>query len=78
MGTRLTKVPQLFLLGMDKKTIIEMMEENEYDYHVLPHFGLMSDWFIRYWDLHNAIYSYLRNEPNVRRTDIAGVELPEN
>ena len=62
---------------MERAELVEMLENNEYDYHVLPHYGLISDWFVRYWDLHNAIYSYLQNEPNVKRTDLAGVELHE-
>ena len=53
-----------YIIVMDKITkeyILKMMDDNEYDYHVLPHYGLISDWFIRYWDLHNAVYNYLEH-----------------
>jgi len=61
---------------MDREDLVEMMEQNEYDYHVLPHYGLMSDWFVRYWDLHNAVYSYVTGD-TTKRSDMAGIELPD-
>ena len=45
-----------------KDDILDMLEQNEYDYHVLPHYGLISDWYVRYWELHNLIYTYINDE----------------
>ena len=30
-----------------KDQILDLLEDNEYDYHVLPHYGLISDWYVR-------------------------------
>ena len=35
--------------------ILELLEQNEYDYHLLPHYGLVPDWRLRYWQLHELI-----------------------
>ena len=59
---------------MDLPELIQLMEDNEYDYHVLPHYGLISDWFYRYWELHNAVYSYVQ-KTGTKRTDLAGIEI---
>jgi|TARA_R100000030_G_scaffold95571_1_gene83096 hypothetical protein len=44
---------------MDKETLIAMLHQTEDDYHSLPHYGLIPDWYLRYWDLHIALYQYL-------------------
>ena len=44
---------------MDKESLIKMLHQNENDYHELPMYGLMSDWYLRYWHLHIALYQYL-------------------
>ncbi|AYR02141.1 hypothetical protein [Synechococcus phage S-E7] len=36
-----------------------MLHQNENDYHELPMYGLISDWYLRYWHLHIALYQYL-------------------
>ena len=40
-------------------TILDILDENEYRYHVLPHSGLMNDWFRSYVELSRAIDDYL-------------------
>ena len=44
---------------MEKSELIQMLHQNENDYHELPMYGLMSDWYLRYWHLHIALYQYL-------------------
>ena len=39
--------------------ILDILDENEYRYHVLPHSGLMNDWYLAYVDLARAINDYL-------------------
>ena len=45
---------------MDKETLIEMLQTNENDYWELPNYGLIADWYLRYWHLHIAIMQYLK------------------
>ena len=45
-----------------KDQILDLLEENEYDYHVLPMYGLISDWYVRYWELHNLMFKYFTDE----------------
>ena len=45
-----------------KDDILHMLEQNEYDYYVLPMHGLISDWYVRYWELHNLIHTYINDE----------------
>ena len=40
----------------------QMLEDDEYYYHVFPHSGLAPDWRVWYWDLHNAVRDYLQVE----------------
>ena len=42
--------------------IREHIEETEYRYHVLPHYGLINDWRIAYNELAEAITKYLSLE----------------
>ena len=39
--------------------ILEILEEHEYRYHVLPHGGMVNDWFLAYVELARAINDYL-------------------
>jgi len=39
--------------------ILDILDENEYRYHVLPHSGLINDWFLAYVELARAINSHL-------------------
>ena len=41
-----------------KARIFELLAQDEEDYHVLPHYGLIADWFIRYGDLRKAVLEY--------------------
>ena len=39
--------------------ILDILDENEYRYHVMPHGGMVNDWFLAYVDLARAINTYL-------------------
>ena len=41
-----------------KEEILKVMEENIDAYYELPHYGLIADWFKRYWQLHQLIDEY--------------------
>ena len=41
-----------------RRRIAEEIEDAVYSYHVLPHQAMVPDWFIRYWDLAEAICDY--------------------
>ena len=45
---------------MDKETLTKMLIQNEDDYHELPMYGLIPDWYLRYWELHIAVMQYLK------------------
>ena len=45
-----------------KEQILDLLEENEYDYHLLPMHGLISDWYVRYWELHNLMFKYFTDD----------------
>ena len=43
---------------MDKPTrgqILDTCYQNIDDYYTLPHYGLIADWYLRYWALHNMV-----------------------
>jgi len=42
--------------------ILDEIDDVEYRYHVLPHSGLIADWFTHYWDLAEMVYQYF-DEP---------------
>ncbi len=42
--------------------ILDEIDDVEYRYHVLPHSGLIADWFTHYWDLAEMISQYF-DEP---------------
>ena len=39
--------------------LIKLLIKNEDDYFVLPHYGLISDWYQRYWQLHEAVAKHM-------------------
>ena len=39
--------------------ILDILDENEYRYHVMPHGGMVNDWFLAYVDLARAVNDYL-------------------
>ena len=41
-----------------RRRIAEEIEDAVYSYHVLPHMAMVPDWFVRYWDLAEAICDY--------------------
>ena len=42
-----------------EEVIREILDDNEYRYHVLPHYGLINDWFEAYKLLAEAVSKYL-------------------
>ena len=41
-----------------RKRIQQEIEDTFYAYHVYPHMALVPDWFLRYWDLAEAVADY--------------------
>lgn len=46
----------------DKEKILKLCMGNEEDYWGLSGYGLNADYFVRYWELHNAVLEYLGEE----------------
>ena len=40
---------------MNVDRILDLLEQNEIDYFNLPHYGLVPDWRLRYWQLHELL-----------------------
>ena len=53
-----------FLMNKEdlKARILNEIEDVEYRYYVLPHSGLLPDYFIHYWDLAEMVSKYF-DEP---------------
>ena len=47
-----------------KDKILAAIEQDELDYHVLPHHGLVADWRARYVDLRDLILRYIDENNN--------------
>ena len=47
----------------NREKILELCMENEEHYWNLPGYGLIPDYFIRYWELHNAVLEYFGEVP---------------
>jgi hypothetical protein len=45
-----------------KADIIEILMDNEYRYHVMPHSGMINDWFLSYVQLARAVTAYLGSD----------------
>ena len=41
-----------------QRRIAKEIEDSIYAYHVYPHMAMVPDWFLRYWDLAEAICDY--------------------
>ena len=41
-----------------QRRIAKEIEDAVYSYHVLPHQAMVPDWFLRYWDLAEAVCDY--------------------
>ena len=46
-------------MAVTKDDIRDILDENEYRYHVLPHGGMVNDWYRAYVDLARAVNDYL-------------------
>ena len=44
-----------------RERLIQYIEDTEYDREVLPHYGLIPDWFIRYNELRDLICAFLNS-----------------
>ena len=42
----------------ERKELLRACMQNEVDYWNLPQYGLIPDWFIRYWELHNMVLEH--------------------
>ena len=42
-----------------RRRIANEIEQTVYDYHVMPHMAMVPDYFLRYWDLAEAVCNYL-------------------
>ena len=40
--------------------LYQIMEDNDYRYHVYPHYGCVPDWFIAYKELAGEVMKYLK------------------
>lgn len=56
---------------MDWDRVLALIEEHEWDYHVLPHYGFVAEWRPRYEDLRDLILSEYEKE-RTKRTDEEG------
>ena len=45
-----------------RELILQILDDNEYRYHVYPHYGCLNDWFIAYNELAEAVVKYLKIE----------------
>ena len=45
-------------VSTSKEQILNEIYQSYEDYHVLPHLSMVPDWFLRYWDLAEAICDY--------------------
>ena len=41
-----------------RRRIAQEIEDTFYDYHMLPHMAMVPDYFLRYWDLAEAVCDY--------------------
>lgn len=44
-----------------RERLIQYIEDTEYDREVLPHYGLIPDWFIRYNELRDLACAFLNS-----------------
>ena len=49
--------------------IYQIMDDNDYRYHVYPHYGCLNDWFIAYNELAEAVVKYLKIEETTTQAD---------
>ena len=45
-----------------RKLILQILEDNDYRYHVYPHYGCVPDWFVAYKELAKAVSEYFTIE----------------
>ena len=45
-----------------RKELLRACFQNEVDYWNLPQYGLIADWFLRYWELHNLVLEHFDEE----------------
>lgn len=42
--------------------LLQHIDDDEYDREVLPHYGLIPDWYVRWRDLKNKVKEYLNED----------------
>lgn len=47
-------------MNEELEDVLDLIEDIEYDRNVLPHYGLVPDFYIRYCELRNAIINYVK------------------
>ena len=45
-----------------KQQILDLLDQNVNDYHELPHYGLIPDWYKRYWESHMLLREYFNED----------------
>ena len=48
----------MYSWGSSPPAPIDFLQQNEEDYWNLPNYGLIADWYLRYWYLHIEVMKY--------------------
>ncbi len=57
-----------------RERLIQYIEDTEYDREVLPHYGLIPDWFIRYNELRDLACAFLNSLEKSQEVDEGALE----
>ena len=57
-----------------RERLIQYIEDTEYDREVLPHYGLIPDWYIRYNELRDLICAFLNSLEKSQYVDEGALE----
>ena len=58
----------------DRERLIQYIEDTEYDREVLPHYGLIPDWGIRYKELRDLTCAFLNSLEKSQNVDEGALE----
>ena len=63
---------------MNVDRILDLLEQNEIDYFNLPHYGLVPDWRLRYWQLHELLLREIDDQgPDSSEREAKGSDGPD-
>tara|TARA_Y100000401_G_scaffold6413_1_gene4399 strand:- start:4383 stop:4583 length:201 start_codon:yes stop_codon:yes gene_type:complete len=63
---------------MNVDRILDLLEQNEIDYFNLPHYGLVPDWRLRYWQLHELLLREIDDQgPDSSEREAQGSDGPD-